>query len=161
MTTIEKIKWILNLTAAVFEVVKDQRCWDKRSPVWLDGKSQRQACCSCYWWYVTLEPHLSFINTSKEAFRSDTVNRKSRPMTICLHVVSALCVFSKQGKGWSSFKCMFVKNAPCGECKLIYGPLPEAGQNTQVLKLKQRHIKDSVSINGPRVNKKHNTSKTN
>lgn len=139
----EKILWIWNWTGrdGSSEVVKDQTCWDKRSSVWLDGKSQRQACCSCYWWYVTLEPHLSFINTSKEAIRSDTVNRKSRPMTIWLHdvhldSVCVLHVFSNQGKTfrWSSLECGSVKDAPSGECKLIYGPPPEIGQNTQVLK---------------------------
>lgn len=111
MTTIEKIKWILNSTGAVFEVVKDQTCCDKRPPVWLDGKSQRQACCSCYWWYVTLEPHLSFINTSKGAVRSDTVNRKSRPMTICLHECP-LCIF-KTGEKVFQFQ-VYV----CKKCSL-------------------------------------------
>lgn len=46
---------------------------------------------------------------------------------------------SKPGKTfrWSSLECGSVKDAPSGECKLIYGPLPETGQNTQDLKDKQ------------------------
>lgn len=61
-------------------------------------------------------------------------------MTIWLRAASAgsVCVlqgFSNQGKTfrWSSLECGSVKDAPSGECKLIYGPLAEIGQNTQVL----------------------------
>lgn len=124
-TTIEKIKWILNSTGAVFEVVKDQTRRDKRSPVWLDGKSQRQACCSCYWWYVTLEPHVSFINTSKEAVRSDTVNRKSRPMTICLHVVwlwVPSVYFQNRGKGGPVSSACLEKMLPVVNANLFTAP---------------------------------------
>lgn len=63
-------------------------------------------------------------------------------MTIWLHAApaaSSVCVLrgpSDQGQTfrWSSLECGCVKDAPSGECKLIYGPLPEIGQNTQVLK---------------------------
>lgn len=104
----------------------------------------RQACCSCYWWYVTLEPHL---NTSKEAVRSDTVNRKSRLMTICLHGfwLCASCVYFKnRGKGGP------VQSEGPWKCtqwwmQMHLWPLPETGQNTQVLKLRQRHSNTCVS----------------
>ena len=78
-------------------------------------------------------------NTSKEAIRSDTVNRKRRPMAARLQAVyvDSVCVLhglSNHGKHLGGPEGGSVKDAPRGECKLIYGPLPEKGQNTRALR---------------------------
>lgn len=125
-TSVRKISWILNSTdrdgCYVWSCqIKHDRTKGLLSD--LMGKV-RQACCSCYWWYVTPEPRLSFINTSKEAVRSDTVNRKSRLMTTCLHrlTVCVLCVFSKQGKRWSSSEWGSIKMHPVVNANSFMAP---------------------------------------